>query len=404
MADIFDYGYNKTLNKDVSYNTNTLMYDQFHDETQNQVSHLRTIAGNLRLYDAIVDKSGAGDYYSVSKALEDGKTRIYVRNGSYSEDFWNISSANTEIVGESFGGVIITFSNATQGIKIDANNANFSNLDLNGTQLTTVTIVGVTSDKTGCSFDHCIFDDAKTYFVDAFTNGTNGSQINFTECQFDGAAMDTGTAALRGLYLSTVKGCKIDLDTGGTLESVLLDRPRGVVVTGCSITANYLTLATNVGTLAVVSNNIINARNIFCATTNLTGNYIFANADPGGVSATRKLFVVDGASRVSGNYFEMNYASRKIFDIGNFTMVSGNIFIGGSTADITGEGVSYSGNLWDTTAATNSTFTLTAASSRCIYGDSIIRGPSSGGGYTLTFTNAGTNNVISTDVNHYQRA
>lgn len=67
------------------------------------------IIGGYKLFEAVVGPTAA-DYKTVAEALAAGKTRIFVRNGTYSnETRWIISNPNTIIEGESLGGVSITF-------------------------------------------------------------------------------------------------------------------------------------------------------------------------------------------------------------------------------------------------------------------------------------------------------
>lgn len=73
------------------------------------VANSATIAG-YKLFEAVVADDGTGDYPTVSAALAAGKTRIFVRNGTYiNESRWNLSTDKTVITGESKNGVSITF-------------------------------------------------------------------------------------------------------------------------------------------------------------------------------------------------------------------------------------------------------------------------------------------------------
>lgn len=90
------------------------------------------IIGGYRLFEATVGADSA-DYETVAAALNAGKKRIFVRNGTYSsEPEWNITNANTIIIGESLGGVQITFASSanSRGIYINANRATLENLQL----------------------------------------------------------------------------------------------------------------------------------------------------------------------------------------------------------------------------------------------------------------------------------
>lgn len=90
------------------------------------------IIGGYRLFEAVVGSDSA-DYKTVAAALNAGKKRIFVRNGTYTaEPEWNITAANTIIVGESLSGVQITFgvSANSRGIYINAATCTLENLQL----------------------------------------------------------------------------------------------------------------------------------------------------------------------------------------------------------------------------------------------------------------------------------
>ena len=108
------------------------------DMAGNLYARSATIAG-YKLFEAVVGATDA-DYTTVAAALNAGKTRIFVRNGTYnSEPVWNISTANTIIVGESLGGVAITFADGganQRHIYVNASLATFQNLKLTAYETT----------------------------------------------------------------------------------------------------------------------------------------------------------------------------------------------------------------------------------------------------------------------------
>lgn len=95
------------------------------DETGKVPStQLPTSSGGQTLYEAIVATSG-GDYTSLKDAVDDGNTRIFIRNGIYTETGSITFAAGTQnvvIVGESIGGVIIDF--ASNAYKLHFNGVN----------------------------------------------------------------------------------------------------------------------------------------------------------------------------------------------------------------------------------------------------------------------------------------
>ena len=91
------------------------------------------IIGGYKLFDAMVGPTSS-DYKTVAAALNAGKTRIFVRNGTYtSEPKWEVTNANTILVGESYGGVDISFAADvanSRNIYVNATNSFFQNLKL----------------------------------------------------------------------------------------------------------------------------------------------------------------------------------------------------------------------------------------------------------------------------------
>lgn len=51
-------------------------------------------------YDAVVAADGSGDYDTVTDAINDNKDKIYVKDGSYEETYWDIRSKDITVVGE----------------------------------------------------------------------------------------------------------------------------------------------------------------------------------------------------------------------------------------------------------------------------------------------------------------
>lgn len=94
------------------------------------------IIGGYKLFEAVVGPTAA-DYKTVAEALRAGKTRIFVRNGTYAnEPWWNLTTAGTTIIGESASGVDITFAQDTTNsgtercVYIGANNIIVSTMNL----------------------------------------------------------------------------------------------------------------------------------------------------------------------------------------------------------------------------------------------------------------------------------
>mgnify|MGYP006280822203 CR=1 FL=1 len=73
---------------------------------------------NPRMFDAVVDASGGGDFTKISTALNVGRKTIFVRNGTYVlSSPIEITQEGTRIVGESRNGVIIDCNNTDNNIR-----------------------------------------------------------------------------------------------------------------------------------------------------------------------------------------------------------------------------------------------------------------------------------------------
>jgi len=152
-----------------------------------------TIAG-YKLFEAIVAPSG-GNYTSVSAALVAGKTRIFVRNGTYTnETGWNISNDNTIITGESSDGVNITFGNTNPLINISS-----KHVILEKMKLTTpnVNVGNFINFATGAQYPKLInlsFVSGGTTFTGDFIDGNTISNLHgvFKDLYFDYTNKTTG--------------------------------------------------------------------------------------------------------------------------------------------------------------------------------------------------------------------
>lgn len=82
------------------------------------------IAG-YRLYEAVVDVNGLGDYTTIASAIAAGKKNIFVRKGTYIESMLTITSG-ISIVGENKYNTIIDFNSTTNYLKIEGDTAEYT--------------------------------------------------------------------------------------------------------------------------------------------------------------------------------------------------------------------------------------------------------------------------------------
>ena len=184
-------------------------------------------ASNIITFQTTVATSG-GDYTSISAAVTAGKTRIFVRNGDYTETTAITLLANTIIVGESKRGVEITFTGSgkfTCGsgatgiilrnlsivggqIDFDAISSNTQTTTLDGIYTSTLTRVAVYNNATiiNCSFfEITTFDLTGTITVIGnyiSTQTENFTGINAIAC--NGIIANNWIVFCRGVNQNTV--------------------------------------------------------------------------------------------------------------------------------------------------------------------------------------------------------
>lgn len=88
--------------------------------------------GGYRLYEAVVDASGDGDYTTIHDAVNDGKKRIFIRSGTYTFTSDLNLLSDTILLGESRESVILKLNSDSLAyqIKVDNNNITIQNLTI----------------------------------------------------------------------------------------------------------------------------------------------------------------------------------------------------------------------------------------------------------------------------------
>jgi len=79
--------------------------------------------GGQTLYEAVVDAAGDGDYTTIEAAFNDGKTRVFVRAGTYNPASDIDIPDGGKLTGESRDGVVLDFQDAV-GININVATGN----------------------------------------------------------------------------------------------------------------------------------------------------------------------------------------------------------------------------------------------------------------------------------------
>lgn len=219
-----DEAYGSGWNGSTEVPTKNALYDK-----------IETIGSGQTLYEAIVATSG-GDYTTLGAAITAGKTRIFVRNGTYSESAISTSTADLSIIGESplavlsFGTASCTFS----GARINIQNISFVN-----------TTAGVVT--------------------------FSGANARIFNCKFSGTATTTTQLVFSGAY-SIVEMCTFGTYGDGARDKVTVGGDR-MQIRNCTInhgtignsssygffalTANRSTISGCTGTLALSANDCL---------------------------------------------------------------------------------------------------------------------------------------------------
>ncbi len=238
------------------------------------------IAG-YRLFEAVVNADGTGDYTTLEDAVTAGKTRIFVRNGTYNLSAnISITANNTIITGESRDGVVFTDSGVTKHkITVTANNCiltNFSKTEGPSTEYAinldgddnTITGLSLTDGGTtgqgiylSANCDRCVIERNKIvtakYQIMCAGGSYNLVKDNYTEATVGGGGVSNitvDTSALKTVvtnnrnisgydgYLISCAGVQNLISNNYCYNSKTTSSPTGIYVTGVHniVTANFV--------------------------------------------------------------------------------------------------------------------------------------------------------------------
>ncbi len=348
-------------------------------------------------YDAIVSPSG-NEYSTIREALADGKKKIFVRNGNYTESQLSITQNDTIIVGESKEGVIITSSMSgsnSKAIDVGCDNVCFKNLTikghLTGTTPDTESIIYISKNKAkGIIISNCNFFDTQGFFIYG-----NYSEIKAYNSLFDGTSKIVQWQSLFTDigYSSVILGCRIiSQKTNSTLMPVF-SYNYGGLIQGCYIEGDVISI-----TLDAVSKMIgceIKARRCYLNGGSFIGNYFDNNnMDPG-----TGWMLLPYNTRFIGNRVYCSYSARPLLYCTNWVIVCNNYFEGGSKIKFDAPYAIFCNNHWQHSSAYGYVVTieLTSNANRCQVNQNIVI--ISNGDSTPVITDAGTgsnklNNIL----------
>lgn len=272
-------------------------------------------------FDAVVSASG-GDYATVGAALAAGKTNIFVKEGSYQEGQWTVTSDGITITGQRRGAVTVNFSDPKKAIQIKSNNACFENLVLRGANDTDY-LIYCDSGKKNIVVVNCDFESIDLEFVYG-----NNSSIRLYGCRLDGTGGATN-GLMGGFYKnSVVEGCELITDPDSNLLQHIWHSISGTI-SGCTIEGNSLSAST----VGVVIGCRFSVKRLVLDGI-WQGNIFTNNADP----ESDAFLTLGHGTKFIGNIVSLSYYDKKTFLVsGNGCIIIGNTFGDGKDMEISGK-------------------------------------------------------------------
>lgn len=345
-------------------------------------------------YDAIVSPSG-NEYSTIGGALTDGKKKIFVKNGNYTESQLSITQNNTLIVGESKEGVIITSSangSGSKAVDINTDNISLKNLTIKG-HLTDVTpdtesIIYISKNQAkGIIINNCNFFDTKGHFIYG-----NYAEIKAYNSLFDGTSkIAQWNSLISDLGMgSVILGCRIISQKTNNTYMPVIDYGYGLIQ-GCLIEGDVISVTFYDSGKMIGCE--IKARRCHLNSGSFTGNYFDNNnMDPG----TGWMLLLYN-TRFIDNRVRCSYYARPLLYCTNRVIVCNNYFEDGSKIKFDAPYAIFCNNEWSNIGSGYTmTIELTSNANRCQVNHNIIIG---GGDSTPVITDAGTgsnklNNIL----------
>lgn len=169
--------------------------------------------GRNRIYDAIVDSSGIGDFTKLSDAINAGKTNIYIRNGTYIETTQINITKPTQITGCDINNTIIIF----EGLTIPAIKINNGPVETVGTISifnSSSTVNGIGTTFTNLSDGDMILISQTLFMISTITNDTS-----LTLSQTYNGKTITGALYIAGTFVKDIHIDDVSIINSSTTPS-----------------------------------------------------------------------------------------------------------------------------------------------------------------------------------------
>lgn len=287
---------------------------------------------NLMLFDAVVDVNGFGDYTDIQTALDEGKTRIFVRAGTYEIGASiSIISSNVIIIGEHRNNVILSLADNAD---CDVIQVGDGTVVLNGITLENIQIDGNKANQTAGSCIRVMDDITNLAIRDCDIHDGHERGLEFKSVA---GACATNTNIINNLIHANGQGAYPEG------AGIMLDDCTSTYIQGNRIYDNGNDAGINVNSGNVdtfVMNNIITGGGRRGISVSSGSTVISANIIKDNDFAA--IFMNSPNNVISNNYIEDNNQNSSETIKAEVRIASpGNNVITGNTIHITGAGPDY---------------------------------------------------------------
>jgi len=304
------------------------------------------IAG-YRLFGAVVDAAGDGDYTDIQSALDDGATKIFVRSGTYTvSSSIIITDDDVSILGEDWSDTIVVAGNSLNDNVIEIGdgtnpygNITLKNLQIDGNTAgnTDGSCVHIRDDITNLTIEHCDIHSSENHCIlfqpNSGTGATNANIINnLIHDSTDGSGIELVNA-----YNTYIQGNRIY--NIGDDPSIDIDG----ISTETFVTNNFISdgtgrgITVSSGSSLVVCNTIVDNDDvgIFINTRNniISNNFLRDNNMSSSSTDKAEIAVHSGDNSVTGNVIQINDDGYDDY----------GIFLDSSRINVTGNNVEQNG-------------------------------------------------------------
>jgi len=307
----------------------------------NQDGSIFSNAGNVVLYDAVVDVNGNADYTGIQSAFDAGKRRLYVKAGTHIIDSTITVPDGASITGESRESVTLKSGDAgsitifsIDGESSAKGNNSISNITFDGNDGSNNIGIDIFGEAEYVSIYHCSFDKFSSDSA-IKSSGTASSNLSIYDNIF---LNNANSINLQGSGESSTSNVDITKNsfittTGTDAKSIIL---KGVDV---NINGNYIFNSQGIAiTLASTSNGINITNNSFilgfggenaincdtCTRININGNNIGNSKEDAIVLSASDRCVISANTMINNSGTNDTYSSILLKTTSTYNIINGN--------------------------------------------------------------------------------